>query len=49
MRVFHGHIKKDTALRHCFSQVVLATIDISGKGRGDNKTFYAPYFLRMKP
>ena len=49
MRVFHGHIKKDTALRHCFSQVVLSTIDISGKGRGDNKTFYAPYFASMRP
>ena len=49
MRVFHGHIKKDTALRHGFSEVVLYIIDTSGKGRVDNKTFYAPNFASMKP
>jgi hypothetical protein len=49
MRIFNGHIKRDTALRHGYSQVVLSIIDCSGKGRGENKPFYAPYFARMHP
>jgi hypothetical protein len=48
MRCFNGHIKKETALRHNYSQVVLSIIDTSGKGRGESRTFYAPYFPRMK-
>jgi hypothetical protein len=47
MRIFNGHIKKATALRHGYSQIVLTIIDCSGKGRGENKTFLAPYFSRM--
>lgn len=49
MRIFNGHIKRATALRHGYSQVVLSIIDMSGKGRGENKPFYAPYFSRMNP
>ena len=49
MRIFNGHIKRTTALRHGYSQVVLSIIDMSGKGRGENKPFYAPYFSRMNP
>jgi hypothetical protein len=48
MRVFAGHIKKETAQKYCFSQVVLSVIDISGRGRNENRSFYAPYFVRMQ-
>jgi hypothetical protein len=48
MRVFAGHIKKETAQKHCFSHVVLSIIDISGRGRNENRSFYAPYFVRMR-
>jgi len=48
MRVYAGHIKRETALKHNFSQVNLVIIDTSGRGRGENRSFYAPYFVRMK-
>jgi len=48
MRVFAGHIKKETAQKHCYSQVVLSIIDMSGRGRNENRSFYAPYFVRMR-
>jgi hypothetical protein len=28
--------------------VVLSIIDMSGKGRGENKAFYGPYFPRLQ-
>jgi len=48
MRVYSGHIKKETAIKNSFSQVNLVIIDISGRGRGENRSFYAPYFPRMQ-
>jgi hypothetical protein len=48
MRTYHGHVKRETALRHGFSQVVLSVIDLSGKGRGENRAFYGPYFPRLQ-
>jgi hypothetical protein len=47
MRSFNGHIKKETAIKHNYSKVVLAIIDASGKGRNESRSFYAPYFPRM--
>ena len=48
MRVYAGHIKKETALKNNFSQVVLTIIDCSGRGRGESRSFYAPFFPRMQ-
>ena len=48
MRVYACHIKKETAIKNNFSQVNLVIIDASGRGRGENRSFYAPYFPRMK-
>lgn len=48
MRVFAGHIKKETAQKYNFSQVVLSIIDVSGRGRSENRSFYAPYFVKMR-
>ena len=48
MRVYSGHIKKETAVKNNFSQVNLVIIDASGKGRGQSRSFYAPHFPTMK-
>ena len=47
MRSFNGHIKKEIAVKHNYSQVILSIIDTSGKGRNESRSFYAPYFPRM--
>jgi hypothetical protein len=47
MRVYAGHIKKETAIKNGFTQVNLVIIDTSGKGRGETRIFYAPHFSRM--
>ena len=43
MRVFAGHIKKETATRLGFDVVNLAIIDTSGKGRGETRYFCQPF------
>jgi hypothetical protein len=48
MRVYSGHIKKETAIKNNFDKVNLAIIDASGRGRGENRRYYAPDFLEMK-
>ena len=48
MRVYSGHITKETAIKNSFSKVNLVIIDASGRGRGENRPFYAPHFVRMK-
>lgn len=47
MRPFNGHIKKQTAIKNQYSKVVLSIIDMSGKGRGESRTFLAPDFIGM--
>lgn len=46
--VFNGHIKPETAKKRGFDSVTLAIIDFSGKGRSENRYFYAPDFSNMK-
>ena len=48
MRVYAGHIKKETAIKNNFDKVNLAIIDASGRGRAENRRFFAPDFLEMK-
>ena len=43
MRVFAGHIKKETAKRLGFDKISLAIIDTSGKGRGETRYFSQPF------
>ena len=43
MRVFAGHIKKETAKRLGFDKINLAVIDTSGRGRGETRYFYQPF------
>lgn len=43
MRLYHGHISKATANKHGFYSVSLRIIDISGKGRGEERYFVAPF------
>ena len=43
MRVFAGHIKKETATKLGFDTVNLAIIDISGRGRGETRYFSQPF------
>jgi hypothetical protein len=43
MRVFAGHIKKETATRLGFDRVNLAIIDMSGRGRGETRYFFKPF------
>lgn len=49
MTVIAGHIKKETAIKRGFDRVVLSIFDASGKGRGQEKRFYAPDFDGMRP
>ncbi len=46
---FNGHIKAETAKRRGFESVTLSVFDGSGKGRGENRHFYAPDFSGMRP
>ena len=48
MRVFAGHIKKETAIEKGFDWVYLAIIDTSGKGRGETRIFSGPEFKGMR-
>ena len=43
MRVFAGHIKKETATKLGFDTVNLAIIDTSGRGRGETRYFCQPF------
>jgi hypothetical protein len=43
MRVFAGHIKKETATRLGFDVVKLSIIDTSGRGRGETRYFCQPF------
>ena len=43
MRVFAGHIKKETAKRLGFDKINLAVIDTSGRGRGETRYFCQPF------
>ena len=49
MTTFAGHIKPDTAKKRGFDSVTLSIFDSSGKGRGQEKHFYAPDFTGMRP
>lgn len=46
-RVFSGHITRATAIKHNFESVTLSIYDGSGKGRGEDRRFYAPDFSGM--
>ena len=48
MRVYAGHIKKETAIKNSFNKVNLVIVDQSGRGRGENRSFHAPDFSQMK-
>ena len=48
MRVYAGHIKKETAIKNNFSKVNLVIIDASGRGRAENRRFHATEFTQMK-
>ena len=43
MRVFAGHIKKETVKRLGFDVVNLAIIDTTGRGRGEERYFCKPF------
>lgn len=43
MRIFNGHIKKETAIKHGFKRVTLSILDFSGKGRSENRYFSYPF------
>jgi len=43
MRVFAGHIKKETDTRLGFDVVKLSIIDTSGRGRGETRYFCQPF------
>lgn len=43
MRVFAGHIRKETAKRLGFDRISLTIIDTSGKGRGETRYFSQPF------
>jgi hypothetical protein len=43
MRVFAGHIKKETAQKFGFDKVNLLIIDLSGRGRGETRYFCQPF------
>jgi hypothetical protein len=43
MRVFAGHIKKETAQKFGFDKVNLLIIDLSGRGRGEARYFCQPF------
>jgi hypothetical protein len=45
---FNGHITKETAVKRGFESVTLTILDTSGKGRGENRRFYAPDFAGMQ-
>ncbi|WP_424195581.1 hypothetical protein ACMYR3_06300 [Ampullimonas aquatilis] len=45
--VFNGHITVATAIKRNFKTVSLSIHDASGKGRGETRTFDAP-FANMK-
>ena len=47
MRTFAGHIKPATAVKNGFERVNLVLIDASGKGRGEERRYAAP-FSEMK-
>ena len=42
-RVYAGHIKKHTAIKHGFLSVALCIFDASGKGRSETRHFYPPF------
>ncbi len=44
---FNGHITKETAIKRGFARVTLTIVDNSGRGRGENRHFRAP-FSEMK-
>lgn len=43
MRVFCGHITKETALKLGFDKVNLSIFDKSGHGRSETRYFFAPF------
>jgi len=43
MRVFAGHIKKETAQKFGFDKVNLSIIDLSGRGRNETRYFCQPF------
>lgn len=45
---FSGHISAETAKKRGYETVNLCIFDTSGKGRGEEKRFYAPDFLGMR-
>lgn len=48
MVTFAGHIKVETAKKRGFDSVTLIIHDTSGKGRGEERRFYAPEFTDMR-
>lgn len=45
---FSGHISTETAKKRGYEAVTLCIFDLSGKGRGEAKRFFAPNFLGMR-
>ena len=43
MRVYAGHIKPATAIKHGYTIVNLCIYDKSGKGRNETRVFNAPF------
>jgi hypothetical protein len=43
MRVYAGHIKPATAIKHGYTTVNLCVHDTSGKGRNETRVFNAPF------
>ena len=47
-RVFSGHISQNTAIKHGYESVTLSIYDGSGKGRGEDRHFVAPFNKMLK-
>ena len=45
---FAGHIKPETAMQNGYRRVTLKIIDMSGRGRGEERTYFGPAFHGMK-
>jgi hypothetical protein len=43
MVTYHGHIRASTAIAKNYDHVVLAVIDHSGRGRGEQRHHYRPF------
>ena len=42
-RMFHGHIKAETANKHSFVAVSLVTLDATGQSTLDRRLLYPPF------